>query len=145
GETNSFGEFAMEEIEKSFPQTVPLVLQMQEHLSGEKSVKIAKKVFVGWEKEFVWPSLANDFVGDEGFCYGMRHQVAILCDGSVVPCCLDANGEAILGNIFTEKFENIINSREAIDIRKGFENRKVHNELCKRCTFRLHLRKNMTK
>lgn len=143
GETDSFGGFAMQEIEKSFPQTVPLVEQMQEHLSGEKSVKIAKKVFVGWEKEFVWPSLSHDFVGDNGFCYGMRHQVGILCDGSVVPCCLDANGEAILGNIYQSEFAEIINSKEAIKIRKGFENRIVHNQLCKRCTFRLHLRKNI--
>lgn len=122
----------MKEIERKFDLATPLI----EHMGGRQSVKIAKNTFVGWEQEFVWPTLENEFVSDTGFCYGMRHQIAILVDGTVVPCCLDANGEAPLGNIFKQKFADIIQTKRAKAIKHGFENRLAVDPLCKRCSFR---------
>ncbi len=123
----------MKLIEKEFHWKTPLI----ESMGGRQSVKIDKKVFKGWEQEFEWPTLEHEFVSDTGYCYGMRHQIAILVDGSVVPCCLDANGQATLGNIYKEKFSDIIQTKHAKAIRHGFENRIAVDELCKRCTFRI--------
>lgn len=122
----------MNYIEKEYSITEPLI----DSMGGRQSVKIAKNIFVGWEQEFEWPSLSNKFVSDTGFCYGMRHQIAILVDGTVVPCCLDANGEAPLGNIYNQKFKDIIETKRAKDIRHGFENRLAVDNLCKHCSFR---------
>lgn len=122
----------MQKIERAFDFNRPLINEM----GGRKSVKLAPFAFVGWEKEFEWPSLSNEFISDTAFCYGMRRQIAILADGTVVPCCLDANGEARLGNLFITPFEQIINSKHAKAIKHGFENRVAVDPLCKRCSFR---------
>ena len=53
-----------------------------------------------------------------------------------MPCCLDENGEILLGNIFETSFENIIESEFSKEIIKGFEENKIIHKLCKRCGFR---------
>lgn len=122
----------MNYIENAFHLEKPLI----ESMGGRQSVKISSYVFVGWEQEFEWPSLDHDFVSDIGYCYGMRHQIAILVDGTVVPCCLDCNGEAALGNVFIDGFSNIIQTKRAKAIKHGFENSLAVDELCKHCSFR---------
>lgn len=124
----------LQKIESEFE----LSYSLEEKMSQKElnSVKLCSHAFVGWEKEFVWPSLSHDFVSDEGFCYGMRHQIAILSNGVVVPCCLDADGQAPLGNIFITPFAEIIQTNRAKAIRHGFENRLATDPLCKRCSFR---------
>ena len=47
----------------------------------------------------------NELVDNEpkyldGTCYALRDHIAILSDGSIVPCCLDTKGDIKLGNIF---------------------------------------------
>lgn len=132
GNIDPIGLQIMQQIEHSFA----LDFSLAEKMGKRKSVQIAKNVFIEWEQEFEWPSLENPFVSDSGFCYGMRHQVAILADGTIVPCCLDANGEAPLGNIFQQSFHEIVQSPTAKAIRHGYEKGIVANELCKRCSFR---------
>ena len=86
------------------------------------------------DNEFIWPSLSNK--ESNGYCFALKTQIAILVDGTVVPCCLDSNGEVPLGNIFTDSFKNIINSDRFNSIKKSFEDRKPIPELCKKCTFK---------
>ena len=40
-------------------------------------------------ERFDWPDPAAPDSGTE-FCHGLRSQIAVLCDGTVVPCCLDS-------------------------------------------------------
>ena len=47
---------------------------------------------------------AGEREGD-AFCYGLRDQFGVLCDGTVVPCCLDHEGDLALGNLFTQPLE----------------------------------------
>ncbi|WP_430883191.1 radical SAM/SPASM domain-containing protein [Fusibacter sp. JL216-2] len=117
-------------IEDFLEEKVAVTTQNTKGLSGRH------RVFISKGKEFEWPSLDNDFVGTRGTCFGMRHQVAVLSDGSVVPCCLDAEGLVALGNIFNESFKNIIESPRAQAIKTGFQNRKVVEDLCQRCSYR---------
>lgn len=132
GETDSLSLEAMKQIEKKYHPEIPLEISM----GGHKSVKLAPFSFIGWEEEFEWPATENAFYSEDGYCYGMKHQIAILADGTVVPCCLDANGEEPLGNVFKEEFSDIINSKKAKTILHGFNDFKAKAELCRHCSFR---------
>ena len=50
--------------------------------------------------------------GEQVFCYGMRDHFGILCDGTVVPCCLDGEGQIPLGNLFNKSGCDIIAVQE---------------------------------
>lgn len=103
--------------------------------SGQ-GVKLAEKIFLSRQELFAWPNLASPDLGGRGSCRGLRDQVAILVDGTVVPCCLDAEGVIPLGNVYRESFGAIVGSERARRIGQGFRERKVVEELCRRCTYR---------
>lgn len=102
----------------------------------KKNFRLKENIFLGMSEQFSWPSL--DFSPKEvckGFCYGLRNQIAILSDGTVVPCCLDSNGDMPLGNIFEDSIENIVNSPRAKNIYNGFTNHKAVEPLCQSCGY----------
>ena len=86
-------------------------------------------------EKFKWPSLKDEELGERVFCYGLRDQIGILVDGTVVPCCLDSEGSIPLGNIFTQDLDSIINCDRARAIYNGFSGRKAVEDLCKKCGF----------
>ena len=86
------------------------------------------------DNEFSWPEI-NDYKSN-GYCYALKTQIAILSDGTVVPCCLDSNGQIELGNIFNNTLEEIISSERYQNLKKSFQDRKPCEELCKSCTFK---------
>lgn len=86
---------------------------------------------------FDWPDLSLPSSGEKGFCMALRDQAGILCDGTVIPCCLDRNGEINLGNILGEmSWDEILNSTRAKNLYEGFSQRKVSEELCLHCSYR---------
>lgn len=97
--------------------------------------KLGDKVFLEWGQKFDWPDIDGEYKGECHFCYGLRDQVGVLCDGTVVPCCLDADGAINLGNIFETDLDDIINSPRARALKRSFETRQVTEELCKRCGY----------
>lgn len=103
----------------------------------ERSLTLCENVYLSQEREFKWPDINGDFIGVEGFCYGLRTMCGILVDGSVVPCCLDSDGSAILGNIHENSFGDIISSGMAEEINNGFSERNVVHPLCQRCHYRV--------
>ena len=84
--------------------------------------------------KFDWPDLSASESGAQ-FCYGLRDQLGVLCDGTVVPCCLDHEGDIPLGNIFTQPLDEILGSPRACAIREGFSQRRPAEALCRRCGF----------
>lgn len=98
--------------------------------SGEK---LHNRVFLEWGDKFDWPDPQGDIINENGFCYGLRDQIGILCDGTVVPCCLDHNGDIPLGNLFTQTLDEILDSPRAKAIYDGFTAHKCTDNLCKRC------------
>ena len=102
----------------------------------EKHIKIRDNLFLDKAEEFIWPSLDNDYYNENGTCYALKDQLAILVDGTVVPCCLDSNGIINLGNIYKEELIDIINSKRYQTMKKSFQNRKCSEELCKKCSFK---------
>lgn len=116
--------------------------EIVEKAKKEKHTKIRNNIYIDKANEFVWPRLENDYLSEIGFCYALRDQLAILVDGTVVPCCLDSEGIINLGNIYKQSFEEIINSKRYQEMKQGFCNRKVTEELCKHCSFKNRLVKN---
>ena len=80
--------------------------------------------------------MAAEDRGDSVFCYGLRDQFGVLCDGRVIPCCLDREGEITLGNLLEgDDIENILSGERATNIRNGFSCRRAVEELCRRCGY----------
>ncbi|MCK8059701.1 MULTISPECIES: radical SAM/SPASM domain-containing protein [unclassified Fusibacter] len=101
-----------------------------------KGIKLLPKVYLSKGYEFKWPDLSVDVIATRGTCYGLRQQVGILSNGDVVPCCLDAEGSVVLGNVFETDFEGIVSSKRALEMITGFENNHLVEELCMRCGYR---------
>ncbi|MEG1581738.1 MAG: SPASM domain-containing protein [Clostridia bacterium] len=97
--------------------------------------KLKKNIYLMFAEKFDWPALDGQFYGDKGYCYALKEQVAILVSGDVVPCCLDNDGQMILGNIFETKFEDIIECDRAKNIIMGFRNLNRVESLCRHCEF----------
>lgn len=100
----------------------------------KNNTTIAKNIFISIHDHFTWPSdssIKNEF----GTCYALKDHIGILVDGSVIPCCLDADGIINLGNIFVSSLENIINSERYQNLYNNFKNNKKCEELCQRCNF----------
>lgn len=106
-----------------------------EKIKKDKSVKIFNNTFVNKDNLFDWPDINKD-LNINGMCYGLDTHIAILVNGDVVPCCLDANGDIVLGNIFKEDLDNILSSELVKNIIEGFKNNKSICKLCKNCNFR---------
>jgi len=110
--------------------------QLLEQVKENDFVEIGNKKYINLDTIYEWPSLEKEIVSTTGNCYGLVNQLAILVDGTVVPCCLDHNGDINLGNIFESSLENILNSETASNILDGFKCNKLIHSLCQRCGFR---------
>ncbi len=95
--------------------------------------RLIDRVFLEWGEKFDWPELSSPVLSETGFCYGLRDQIGVLCDGTVVPCCLDHNGDIALGNLFREDLDTILSSERAKAIYDGFTAHRCTEALCKRC------------
>lgn len=109
---------------------------MMQALEEKGSVTLMPKLFLGKAERFQWPSLQVPRTAKQDiYCHGLRSQLAILVDGTVVPCCLDSHGDIPLGNVLIESLEEILGSERAVAMYEGFSNRKPTEELCKRCGY----------
>lgn len=99
------------------------------------SFKLSQNIYLEYAPRFEWPDIKREDEREELFCYGLRDQFGILVDGSVVPCCLDAEGDITLGNIFEDTLENILTSKRALAIKEGFDRRRAVEALCKKCPY----------
>lgn len=124
-------------------QHYQLYQQQEQKIENDMNINIGKNLYINKAPLFVWPSLDSNYVGNIGFCYGMSRQIAVLVDGTVVPCCLDSNGIINLGNIFKSPLINILEGKRAQDILKNFRNNKVVEELCQKCQYRTRFKRNM--
>lgn len=71
----------------------------------------------------------------KGSCHALRKQIGILSDGTVVPCCMDTSGVIGLGNLFTQELSEILASKRAVAMKKGFERGEFTEKLCQQCEF----------
>ena len=118
-----------------------LILETMKHhfpapwVTERKGTRIGQRIFLENGDKFDWPDLTAQDSGDCVFCYGLRDQIGILCDGTVVPCCLDHEGDIALGNLHSEELAEILEKDRAKAIYDGFSGKKAVEPLCRRCGY----------
>lgn len=96
--------------------------------------RLCDRIFLERAEKFDWPDTAAK-ERDVQFCHALSQQVAVLCDGTVVPCCLDGQGVIALGSLFTDDLDTILNTSRAALMREGFRRREPCEELCRKCGY----------
>lgn len=102
----------------------------------EAGIHLSEKVYLKYADRFDWPNEESTPVVSSKTCYALKDHIAILSDGSIVPCCLDADAHLKLGNIFTDDIALIQKSERVVKMKEGFRNKIAVEEFCKRCGFR---------
>ena len=105
-------------------------------LFGEKNCTIKRHLYVNVQSPFEWPDVNSTYCNERGFCQGLRQHMAILCDGTVVPCCLDGNGVMALGNILDSTLEEILSRPRSVAFMDGFKKKTAVEPLCMHCSFK---------
>ena len=100
-----------------------------------RGFRIGERVYLEYGDKFDWHDLNAKDDGEHVFCYGLRDQIGILCDGTVVPCCLDHEGDIALGNLHQESLEDILEKPRSQEIYLGFQRKKAVEELCRKCGY----------
>ena len=106
-------------------------------IRGGSSQRLCERVFLEWGERFDWPDPALPACDPDAdrFCYGLRDQIGVLVDGTVVPCCLDADANLALGNLFESELDEILSSPRAKAIYDGFSRRRAIEPLCRKCGY----------
>jgi radical SAM protein with 4Fe4S-binding SPASM domain len=107
----------------------------QEWAAEKRGTRLADRTYLEHGDKFDWPDLNAPEGSNRVFCYGLRDQLGVLYDGTVVPCCLDHEGDLALGNIFRQEMEEILNSPRAKAIYDGFSKKEAAEPLCRRCGY----------
>lgn len=101
--------------------------------------KLAENIYLEYDGMFRWPdSTIDEYGSDQAFCYALRNQIGVLVDGTVVPCCLDHNGDMALGNLHQSTLADILATPRARAIYDGFTTHRAVEHLCRRCGYALN-------
>jgi radical SAM protein with 4Fe4S-binding SPASM domain len=106
------------------------------NVRSRKSYRLDRHIKLHFDSRFEWPTLSSPTQYGDGFCYGLKNQLAILTEGTVVPCCLDKEAVINLGSIFETPLKEILESERARAIRVGFAKHQAVEELCQKCQYK---------
>lgn len=100
--------------------------------------RLADNLYLEFDRKFQWPDAGKERVGEDGqkaqlYCKALTKQIGILSDGSLVPCCLDHDGDVILGNLFRQSLEEILSSPRALAMTEAFKHHAASEKLCQNC------------
>ena len=126
GGADRLNEQILSKLEQFFPK---------HWVQERKGIRIGSRVYLEYGDKFDWPDLQAEDQGEKVFCYGLRDQIGVLCDGTVVPCCLDHDGDLALGNLLERDLGEILESDRARSIYYGFQQRLAAEELCRKCGY----------
>ena len=102
---------------------------------NNRGYRIRDGLFLEWGDRFQWPDRNAPDGGSQIFCYGLKDHFGILCDGTVVPCCLDSDGVISFGNVFETSLTDILSTPRAKNMAEGFRRRTTVEDLCRRCGY----------
>lgn len=98
--------------------------------------KLTQNLYIEFDRKFEWPDgEREEYEEKDVFCYALRNQIGVLVNGSVVPCCLDHAGDIVLGNLFEQSLEEILDSPRAKRLYEGFTRHEAVEPLCRRCGY----------
>lgn len=129
-DVNEYNIRCLNSLQQYFKVTLPVdVLQ-------KRNTKIADHIFLQNAARFSWPGEADN-LAEEHTCYALRDHIAVLSDGTVVPCCLDADGQLALGNLLTDDLTKMLSSEKAKLLLNGFRNHRAVMPICQHCGFKV--------
>lgn len=132
---NQSNAFVLNQIAQEFN------VQLEEG-TKKTSMKIKHNAYIHYDYSFVWPNPKHEIRTQKGYCHGLSTHIGILVDGTVVPCCLDNDGTIPLGTITEKKLVDILSDSRAVLMKKGFQERKLVESLCTKCTYIKRLERN---
>lgn len=117
--------------------------------------RLCDNLYLEFDRKFEWPGGGGKAASDDSdgkqeesdgkleaspskskqeyFCKALIKQIGVLSDGSLVPCCLDHDGDVILGNLFQQSLEEILASPRAQALVEGFRHHAATEPLCQSC------------
>lgn len=102
--------------------------------------RLCENIYLEFDRKFEWPEAkAEQPVSSDQeekkqlYCKALIKQIGVLADGSLVPCCLDHDGDIILGNLLHQSLEEILSSPRAQALIDGFRHHKATESLCQNC------------
>ena len=113
-------------LEEAYPE------EWEKRYSG---YRLSRNTFLECAEIFEWPRTTEGYENECGTCHGLVDQIGVLADGSVVPCCLDCEGDITLGNIFSEHIRDILSSDRAAKMLEGLKSGHFTETLCRHCTY----------
>jgi len=125
GKNREIAAFFSEKLQKDVEAVVP---------DSRGSRTLRPNLFLERAEKFDWPEKDAALQQTE-FCLGLRRQLGVLCDGTVVPCCLDSEGTLALGNLLQDDWDTVCGGERARRIYEGFSRREPAEELCRRCGY----------
>jgi len=105
--------------------------------AGRRSRCLKGRLYVNLDVRFDWPQIGTGEGSADGFCHGLMTQLAVLADGTVVPCCLDCDGVIVLGHCPEQTLEEILKGERAVAMLEQMQQKKLSEQLCRHCSFRL--------
>ncbi len=84
----------------------------------------------------IYHNWGEGFPPEEHFCAFPWKQLAILVDGKATACCVDAEGEMVLGDVTKQSVAEIWNGDEINRLREGFLESRAVTARCVRCDVR---------
>ncbi|MBQ3483209.1 MAG: radical SAM protein [Clostridia bacterium] len=123
-------------------ENAPILARLHAEFDGEwgeirSGYRMAERLFLEWGTRFAWPHPDASALPPDApcFCYALRDQIGVLADGTVVPCCLDAEGRLALGNLHESELDAILSSPRARALYEGFGAHRAVESLCRRCGY----------
>ena len=102
---------------------------------GRKSLRLTGRVYLHADTVFQWPGDATPEDSKLGFCHALSGHCAILADGTVCPCCLDADGRLALGSLHEASLVDILATPRARAMLEGFARGELVEEVCRSCAY----------
>jgi radical SAM protein with 4Fe4S-binding SPASM domain len=100
-----------------------------------KRQHLTERHIIHFDQRFLWPSRQNPNYGHQGFCQALRTHLGVLVDGTVVPCCLDSEGNLALGNLTNHSLKEISQGERAQKLKQGFAAGERRESFCQHCDF----------
>lgn len=101
-------------------------LKHWESFENRNSIPVIKPV-AEWFEEY------PEIIDDMNFCDRVWFGMLIQCDGNVVPCVHDFNGEKVLGTLPQDNIYDLWNSNQMVKFRENLLKSRRLNKICSTC------------
>jgi MoaA/NifB/PqqE/SkfB family radical SAM enzyme len=125
------------------------ILDVDDETRRKAMKRIGRLSALGWNVVEVYPKVFFEtYVLDDwghafdadgvreawaGYCFGMRDHFSILHNGNVTLCCMDYEGQTVVGNLHESSLLEVLSSEKVGAIVEGFKRYKLIHPYCKRC------------